>query len=552
MEGYARDILGEAGALTWTTSDARGHPGGGHHHGAAVRVLTIPTCLATPAARGRASPATSTWPSASPAPPRAPRRRHPVPGRTFTWTAAASNLPAPLFDRGSVDAVVGVGLIRSHYPLSLPPPSTSPVGPWRAGQTSSTACTPRRQTSTSTSPSRVTTPFRRARERQVIDEARAMLAAHPVDWSAARPSGFTALRRAALDAWRRSCAPGGPSGRRAWRPARSAGATGRRGKDHARLRCLTVPKQSPPTLVRDRECHEELWPEGCPGTHHGGAVVVTPHGGRAPHRADGEELLDAPPPVSSRCTGRSRARTAAMAPTARLPRGCWGLTRTTCASATPADRAGRGLAVSFKADPTSRVSHPNTVDVWVRDANGDEAHGPRRVHRRQGPCLTMIDGLSVQITGVQRPHPLRARRAGRARAHRRHAGGGGVSLWRAPWMYRSRRGGEAFNVLEVDGPVSREVREAILASGHQPHALRPADGLGAPPDAEGWEPSMEPGEAGGCSRRSTSRTRRSSSPMPRRTGSPGAGVHGARGGVRGHARPAPSRRRSATWTGCWT
>jgi L-serine dehydratase len=157
----------------------------------------------------------------------------------------------------------------------------------------------------------------------------------------------------------------------------------------------------------------------------------------------------------------------------------------------------RGLAVSFEADPTSRVSHPNTVDVWVRDANGDELTARGESIGGGAARLTMIDGLSVQITGEYNALILYERDVPGVLGHIAGTlGEGGVNIG-SVWMYRSRRGGEAFNVLEVDGPVSREVREAILAS---PDISRmrfvPVDGLGRAPDAEGLgEPSMGPGEA---------------------------------------------------------
>ena len=59
----------------------------------------------------------------------------------------------------------------------------------------------------------------------------------------------------------------------------------------------------------------------------------------------------------------------------------------------------QGVTVSFLADPKSRVSHPNTVDVWVRDTNGDELTARGESIGGGAARLTMIDGLSVQITG---------------------------------------------------------------------------------------------------------------------------------------------------------
>ena len=157
----------------------------------------------------------------------------------------------------------------------------------------------------------------------------------------------------------------------------------------------------------------------------------------------------------------------------------------------------QGVTVSFLADPKSRVSHPNTVDVWVRDANGDELTARGESIGGGAARLTMIDGLSVQITGEYNALILYERDVPGVLGHIAGTlGEGGVNIG-SVWMYRSRRGGEAFNVLEVDGPVSREVREAILAS---PDISRmrfvPADGLGRAPGAEGLgEPAMGPDEA---------------------------------------------------------
>ena len=59
----------------------------------------------------------------------------------------------------------------------------------------------------------------------------------------------------------------------------------------------------------------------------------------------------------------------------------------------------RGLRFGIAVDPKTRVSHPNTVDVRVRDANGDEIVARGESVGGGAARLTMIDGHGVQITG---------------------------------------------------------------------------------------------------------------------------------------------------------
>lgn len=157
----------------------------------------------------------------------------------------------------------------------------------------------------------------------------------------------------------------------------------------------------------------------------------------------------------------------------------------------------RGLRFGIAVDPKTRVSHPNTVDVRVRDANGDEIVARGESVGGGAARLTMIDGHGVQITGEYNALILYERDVPGVLGHIASTlGAGGVNIG-SVWMYRSRRGGEAFNVLEVDGPVPPDVRQAILAS---PDVLRmrfvPADGLSSPRGQEGLgAPSMDAGEA---------------------------------------------------------
>lgn len=111
----------------------------------------------------------------------------------------------------------------------------------------------------------------------------------------------------------------------------------------------------------------------------------------------------------------------------------------------------RGLRFGIAVDPKTRVSHPNTVDVRVRDANGDEIVARGESVGGGAARLTMIDGHGVQIAGEYNALILYERDVPGVLGHIASTlGAGGVNIG-SVWMYRSRRGGEAFNVLEVDG-----------------------------------------------------------------------------------------------------
>ncbi len=124
----------------------------------------------------------------------------------------------------------------------------------------------------------------------------------------------------------------------------------------------------------------------------------------------------------------------------------------------------RSLTFSIIPDKATKVSHPNTVDVWVRDADGVVLTARGESLGGGAARLTMIDGLSVQITGEYNALILYEQDVPGVLGHIASTlGESGVNIG-SVWMYRSRRGGEAFNVLEVDGPVPEDVRRQILAS----------------------------------------------------------------------------------------
>ncbi|MST60059.1 L-serine ammonia-lyase, iron-sulfur-dependent, subunit beta [Olsenella umbonata] len=202
----------------------------------------------------------------------------------------------------------------------------------------------------------------------------------------------------------------------------------------------------------------------------------------------------------------------------------------------------RGLRFGITADPKTKVAHPNTVDVRVRDANGDEIVARGESVGGGAARLTMIDGHGVQITGEYNALILYERDVPGVLGHIASTlGAGGVNIG-SVWMYRSRRGGEAFNVLEVDGPVPPAVRQAILAS---PDVLRmrfvPACGR-QPRLTRWWRPCVAwaPRFRQSFARRRSAGSR----PVPAAAGAPAAS-YGC-GGRPAFSRMNSAKRRDAT------
>lgn len=128
------------------------------------------------------------------------------------------------------------------------------------------------------------------------------------------------------------------------------------------------------------------------------------------------------------------------------------------------DLAGQmGLSYDFVIDTHKKTSHPNTVDVLVRDAAGQAIEARGESIGGGAARLTRIDGNPVELAGehnsvivYQHDVPgVLGFIAGTFGAHAINIG--------SVRLYRSRPGGEAFNVLEVDGPISQEVQDEILA-----------------------------------------------------------------------------------------
>lgn len=120
-------------------------------------------------------------------------------GRTFMDGGCRMNLPTPLFDRGGVDAVVGVSMVRRMAPTNdLTPLSI-------ARRTMSCGANQLDRIYAQMADIHINLPvsgddaFQAGTGQQVIAEARQMIAQNPVDWSAARPSALDAVKRKATD-----------------------------------------------------------------------------------------------------------------------------------------------------------------------------------------------------------------------------------------------------------------------------------------------------------------------------------------------------------------
>jgi predicted acylesterase/phospholipase RssA len=121
-------------------------------------------------------------------------------GHTLMDGGSRMNLPTPLFDRSSVDAVVGVGMIRHYKPLENP----GPLEVWN--RTVSYGATQLDRLYAQAADIYVNLPvsgedaFQAGSGAQVIAEARQMVTTQPIDWSLARPGLMTAVARGLVDA----------------------------------------------------------------------------------------------------------------------------------------------------------------------------------------------------------------------------------------------------------------------------------------------------------------------------------------------------------------
>ena len=122
-----------------------------------------------------------------------------------------------------------------------------------------------------------------------------------------------------------------------------------------------------------------------------------------------------------------------------------------------------GLSFRFEVDPRTKVRHPNTVDIRVTDVDGDVLEVRGESIGGGAARLVRVDGFEVDLTGefsalivyqCDRPGTL----GFLATTLGRHDINIGSVL-----LFRNHRGGDAFNVLEVDNPVPQEVLDEIQA-----------------------------------------------------------------------------------------
>lgn len=145
-----------------------------------------------------------------------------------------------------------------------------------------------------------------------------------------------------------------------------------------------------------------------------------------------------------------------------------------------------GLDVTFRFDRVTRTSHPNTVDLRLQDDSGDVVTVRGESIGGGAALLTQIDGLDVHITGALNSVVVYERDVpGVLGIIASTFGEAGVNIGSVV-MRRRRRGGEAFNVLEVDSAIPEGVTERLLEN---PNIERirfiPADGSGRRGRAKG-------------------------------------------------------------------
>ena len=146
--------------------------------------------------------------------------------------------------------------------------------------------------------------------------------------------------------------------------------------------------------------------------------------------------------------------------------------------------ADAGLEFEFVPDVSTKTPHPNTVDVTAWDAAGARVEA-RGVSIGGGAAeLVRIDGVNVTVTGEFNNMIVRQVDMPGTLAHiteclsRRSINIGAAIL------YRTRRGGDAFSVFDIDDMVPEDAIADILDF-HSVRSVRfiPADGLNRKPDA---------------------------------------------------------------------
>lgn len=146
---------------------------------------------------------------------------------------------------------------------------------------------------------------------------------------------------------------------------------------------------------------------------------------------------------------------------------------------------GKGLVYAFDPDPHTKVTHPNTVDVAVVDCEGNRVTA-RGVSIGGGAAeLVRIDGIDVHVTGEFSSMIVRQKDLPGTLAHIAGTlGNAGINIGTSV-LHRTRIGGEAFTVMDVDGSIPDRVLNQILEF-PSIEAVRfiPADGLHRAPTEE--------------------------------------------------------------------
>ena len=120
-----------------------------------------------------------------------------------------------------------------------------------------------------------------------------------------------------------------------------------------------------------------------------------------------------------------------------------------------------GLAFSFACAREAGVEHPNTVDARIVDAEGGVLE-VRGVSVGGGAAVvTRIDGIDVNVTGEHTSVVVRQRDETGVLAHIAGCFSDCAVNIATTRMYRTRRGSDAFTVMELDGPVPAEAKAAI-------------------------------------------------------------------------------------------
>lgn len=163
-----------------------------------------------------------------------------------------------------------------------------------------------------------------------------------------------------------------------------------------------------------------------------------------------------------------------------------------------------GLTYRFEVDPRTKTRHPNTVDLRVTDVDGDVLEVRGESIGGGAARLVRVDGFNVDLTGEYSALIVyQCDKPGTLGFLATTLGELDINIG-SVLLFRNHRGGHAFNVLEVDNPVSQEVLDLIAADERvsrvrlMPAADLAEHGLVDGDDAGGKKngaPALDPAEA---------------------------------------------------------